>query len=244
MDRYQEIAAYYDIEHDEIAEDIGFYLNILTGGPVLEVGAGTGRVMLPLIRGGLEVWGVDSSPAMLGRARTLLAGLPGAHLIETPIEQLNLGTRFRAAIFSLNSLWHLPSSGAQLDALAAVRRHLLPDSLLIIDLTNPLTMADRGANGEVRRRFERQLEGHTITGFSAATDDEGEQRLTLPLWYDDIGPEGLVCRASTTLHLRYLYRSELELLARLSGFAPRQLYGSYDLEPYTAQSQNIILLAD
>jgi len=243
MDPYQAITAYYDLEHDAYQDDVDFYLNLLQRGPILEVGAGTGRVMLPLARSGLEVWGVDPSEAMLQRARNRLAGQQRAHLVCRSARDLRLDVRFAAVLLSLNALWHLPDIDAQVDTLNSLRAHLLQDGMLIVDVSNPYTMLDRGARGETRRRFAAAAEGKHVEGFSAAWDDPGRQRLLLSLMYDETAADGVLRRTRTQLDLRYVYRYELELLLRLTRFRIHSLYGSYDLEEYGETSPNIIVVA-
>jgi hypothetical protein len=68
--------------------------------------------------------------------------------------------------------------------------------------------------------------------------------LELDLLYDQLDAEGRVRRTNAHLELRYLYRYELELLLLHTGFRVRHLYGSYDLDPYTADSPNLIALAE
>lgn len=243
MEPYDTLAEHYDLEHGAFHADIDLYLQLLDDGPILEVGSGTGRVMLPLAAAGFEVYGVDPSSAMRSRAAERLSGLEGAHLLSGAIQDLRIDVRFAGILFSLNSLWHLTDSASQLAGLAAARRHLLPGGVVVVDLTNPLTMADRGADGGVRCRFRRYDGERTITGFSSAWDDEAEQTLDLSLWYDELRPDGPLRRTSGHLTLRYIYRPELELLLRLAGLTPRQVYGSYDLDPYGSDSPNLIVVA-
>lgn len=243
MDLYQDIADFYDLEHEDFLEDLDFYLNMISEGPVLEIGTGTGRLLQPLAKAGLEVWGIDPSAAMLERARRRLGGHPNAHLIQSGAIELELSTQFRTALFPLNTLWHFPNTEAQRRALDAVRRHLAPRGKLILDLSNPLTMADRGAAGEIRQRFERTEENKHVTGFSCAWDDEAEQRLSLSLIYDELQRDGQIRRSRARLELRYIYRFELELLLRLSRFELLDLYGWYDLRPYSADSPNLLASA-
>lgn len=243
MDPYQEIAAHYDLEHDGWRDDVDFYLNIVRRGPVLEVGAGTGRVMEPLLEAGLEVWGVDSSPAMLERARERLSAYSQAHLVLGAVQDLKLDVTFRATLLPLNVLWHLEDLDARLASLLAIRSHLAPSGLLVVDVTNPLTMADRGANGELRERFRTMRGDHQVRAFSAAWDMEAEQLLRLALIYDEVDVAGVVHRSSAELRLHYVYRSELELLLRLARFKLEQMYGAYDLAAYTSESPNIIAVA-
>jgi SAM-dependent methyltransferase len=244
LDPYRDIAALYDLDHEDFDDDIQFYRNVVRAGPVLEVGAGTGRITLPLVEAGLDVWAVDSSRAMLARAAGRLAAHPNAHLIEARIGDLDLEVRFGTAILALNFLWHLTDLEGRLQGLDAVRHHLREGGTLIVDLSNPHAMADRGGSGEVRQRFARPRGRGEVRGFSAAWDDEGEQLLTLHLVYDDTTEDGAVRRVAAQLELRYIYCVELELLLRLAGFRVRQLYGSYDLEPYSSGSPNLIAVAD
>lgn len=243
MDSYQAIAHYYDLEHAEFHEDIDFYLEWIRGGPVLEVGAGTGRIMAALLRSGLHVCGVEPSSAMLARARRRIEGLPGASLCRSSIETFRSDRRFATAIISLNALWHLPTLARQIDALRVVQAHLLPGGVLLLDQSNPLTMADRHTASSVRERFQSVVDGKTIMGFSTSEHDEAAQTLALTLWYDEFEPGGAVQRTSTQLQLRYLYWAELDLALRLSGFAASAWFGSYDSEPYHAASPNLIAVA-
>jgi SAM-dependent methyltransferase len=243
MDPYANIAALYDCEHDLFDEDISFYINLLDTGPVLEVGAGTGRIMRALVDAGLEVWGVEPSQAMRERARLRLDEASWRKLIDADMTGYQLDRRFGSIIFGLNTLWHTVDSAAQLHALRLARAHALGDAILVIDVSNPVTLSDRGAHGEVRQRFRGECEGADLTVLSAAWDDEGEQRLDLELTYDLRTHDGTIRRTQSAQSLRYVYRSELELMLRLAGWQPTHVYGSYDLEPFSSRSTGIIMVA-
>ncbi len=243
MDPYATIAAYYDLEHAESLDDIQLYLNLVVSGPVLELGAGTGRITEALVRAGHEVWAVDRSAAMLQRAAERLKELPGAHLVEAGTGGLADGevpSHFRVAVLSLNFLWHLPSWEMQLAALREVHQHVVHSALVMVDLTNPLSMADRGADGEMRERFAIGYKSGTLMGSSVAWDDAAEQRLLLKLIYDEVAQDGLVHRSAANLDLKYIYRAELEIMLQTAGFQMEFLYGSYDLDPYQSDSPNLI----
>jgi SAM-dependent methyltransferase len=243
QDPYSEIAIYYDLEHDEFRADIDFYLNLLEPSPVLEIGTGTGRIAMALSESGFEVWAIDSSPAMLVRARKRADESPRVHLINESVLDLNLGRTFPAAIVPLNTLWHLPDSKLQRSALDRIRRHLDAGGILCIDNSNPLTLADRGSRGDVRMRFSSVRDGHSVTCLSAAWDDEENQAMRLELIFDEIDSRGRLTRAQSRLNLRYVFRGELEAMLRDIGFQPRQTYGSYDLDPYTADGPNLIVVS-
>lgn len=243
MNSYDLIARFYDYEHQSFRDDIDFYLQLLPPGPVLEVGSGTGRITGQLAEAGCEVWGIEPSLSMVELARQRLRSTKRAHLVVGRLEDLDLDVRFGAALLPLNTLWHFSDLEAQLTALRVIKRHLLPTGLLAVDLSNPLTMADRGAVGEVRRRFHVAVETGSVTGFSAAWDHEADQLIHLELWYDEVSADGVLRRTETELDLRYLFRPELELLLRHSGFRPGPVYGSYDLEAYGSASPRLIALA-
>lgn len=243
MDPYKDIVELYDLEHDAFDDDVSFFANLIQEGPVLEVGCGTGRIVDRLVRGGLEVHGIDTSEAMLAGARTRLAGLADAHVHQMSAEEITLPRRFQSAIWPLNVLWHLPDQAAQMRALKQVRACMLSGGLLVIDLTNPLTITNGGGTDAVQLRFRSNDLGTEVQGFSHTADLPAEQLLTLTLWYDRIDPEGTIRRASAVVAMRYTYRFELELMLASSGFRLGQIYGSYDLDPYEAESPNLLTVA-
>jgi SAM-dependent methyltransferase len=243
VDPYQRIAAFYDCEHADFGDDIQFYLNSLPPGPVLEAGAGTGRVAGPLAGAGFQVHGIDPSPAMLQRARQRYGRLRNVSFGSGSLLDLPHDRRFASAVLTLNTLWHLTDQREQVAALVGLRRVLEPDGLLLTDLTNPLAMADRGAGGQVRERFRGPCSDSLLIIQSAAWDDQAAQLLHLELIYDCVSPTGSVARTPATLVLRYLYLAEFALMLQLAGFQMRDVFGSYDLLPFEVDSDNILVVA-
>lgn len=244
MDQYQEIAPFYDVEHERFGDDIEFYRHALPPGSVLEVGAGTGRLTGPLAAEGFEVWAVEPSEAMLSRARARLGESPAVHLVLGRMQETALARPVTSAIIPLNTLWHAADLEDQIALLRAVRRSVVPAGLLLVDMTNPYTMADRGAAGEMRLRFRGTCERGDVACWSAAWDDPAEQRLRVELFYDVTGAEGQLNRFPAQLALRYVYQGELALMLAVAGFRERAVYGSYDLDPYDSESPNLIAVAE
>jgi SAM-dependent methyltransferase len=239
-DPYEAVAQFYDLEHQNFGSDVDFYLQTVQDGPVLEVGVGTGRVMLPLLEAGFDVWGVDTSPAMLSRATPKTEGFPKSHLVQASVLEMGLDVLFRSALMPLNTLWHLPSSDEQVAALRSIQRHLDQDGLLILDLSNPFTLPERGSWGEVRQRLRCQMGEESVMGWSASWDDEAAQTLRMSLTYDRARSDGRVQRSLSEFILRYVYAGELSLMLLLAGFAKPNLFGSYELDAYSAASPNLI----
>lgn len=119
--------------------DIGFYERLAraTGGPVLELACGTGRIALARADAGLEITGVDISEGMLSVARRKAAARPASvqqrlTLVQQDMSELNLGRRFGFAFVPARSFQHLLTVGLQTNALEAIRRHLQPAGRLSV----------------------------------------------------------------------------------------------------------------
>ena len=140
-DSWDVLARYYDWEHAAFEDDVAMYLGFAkrTGGPVLELGCGTGRLLLPLAAAGVRVVGVDSSAQMLAVAHEALdrKGLLGtAELRRADMRDVALEERFRLAFVALDSFGLLRRRGDQQAALLRAYHHLRPGGLLVLDVAN------------------------------------------------------------------------------------------------------------
>lgn len=245
-DAYERIAELYDWEHDQYTEDLGFYraLASRTGGPVLELGCGTGRVLAYLAAEGHHCMGVDASAAMLARARQRLLELSiDADLILAPMQEFNVPRSARLALIALDTFGHLLAQEDQLRALAAIHRALTDDGLLVIDVSN-------GNNRfEPRDDLVHHITGRSEDGGSWITKwvsrvcDSSEQIDEMTYWYDLTGADGITRRATEQFALRYFTRFELTLLLERAGFAIEAIYGSHDLEEFGPHSERLIVVA-
>lgn len=256
-----------DLFSGQAADDLPVYLGFAqrTGGPVLELGCGTGRILLALARAGLDVTGVDDSPAMLDLARRKLdqAGLGGlVELAQADARDLNLsaaglpaqvgeegrhGARsYRLAICAQNTFCHMLTTADQLRLLGAAYRYLEPGGLLVLDVFNPDPAV---LAGDDRRLVLMGVttdpdSGHTLIQTMARdVSDAGEQVEHVTLCVDELDNARMVARQVFQLDLRYVYRFELELLLDKAGFALEALYGSYDLDPFTGDSERLLAVA-
>ena len=246
---FDRLARYYDWEHDEYDADIPLYRDFArrTGGPILELACGTGRLMVPLLEEGERVVGVDSSRPMLDRARQTLgrAGLAGrATLQQADVRTLDLGERFRLAVFGLDSFGLLLTIGDQLAALRRIRQHLEPGGLLVLDLSNGNGRGDEPPDELLLQRSGRDPEtGHPLSKWTARATDHAEQIDRYTYFYDEVLDDGTLHRSTTSLVLRYFGRFELELLLDVAGFAPEVFYGTYDLAPFSMHGDRLIAVA-
>lgn len=134
--------------------DTQFYVDEAkaVAGSVLELGCGTGRVLLPIARAGYAIDGLDSSPQMLERCETKLLAEPAsvkerAHLHRGDVRSFNLGKKFDLVTAPFRVLQHLTTVEDQLAFLDAVARHLQPGGRFCFDVFNPNFAALVAADG-------------------------------------------------------------------------------------------------
>jgi len=249
-DAYALIAPFYDLEFDEFDADVELYLGYAdyVGSPVLELGCGTGRLLLPLAKAGLQVHGIDSSPAMIARARARLeeAGISGVELRIGDMTDLSAypAAHFRMVFAAINSFLHLETRERQLTALAEVHRVLHPDGILILDLFHPTPALLHAMEDGLRVDGQWPLPGGgRVDRFSTRRVYPAEQRIETTLYYDHTEPGGAVRRTVTSYTMRYIHRFEMEGLLDQAGFDLEGIYGSYELDPFDDDSAIMLFVA-
>ncbi len=246
------IARYYDLIHHDMDEDLPMWLELAddAAGPVLEIGCGTGRLLLPLAQSGQSVTGLDLSDAALNTARSKLqaAGLPPNQvpLVQADMRRFDLPSHdFALAMLPLNTFMHCHTIDDQLATLQAIRQHLRPDGQLVIDLFFPDAVMLAEVDG--RLYFEDEtvddVTGHAVQWFWRHDIDPATQMRHLVYMLDDIAPDGAVHRVTLPLSLRFFYRFEMELLLQQAGFLVETIFGDYDMHPFDEGSPRMIFVA-
>ena len=243
----------YDIE-DTSAAGIAFYSALAqeTGGPVLEIACGTGRVSIPLARLGLAVTGVDSVPGMIERARSKSAGLPTRWVIGDA-RTFDLGEHFRLIFVTGNAFQSFLTLADQEALLERVRAHLHDNGLFAFETRNPRWNADTtNTNGDLWANLETRI---TETISQPYTDSSGrEVRVSRTQVYDHVAQilhwtTYRRWRVGTEEHTkvtriatRFTFPQELAALLYYNGFTIIRQYGDWNLEPLTAASTSIIVV--
>jgi SAM-dependent methyltransferase len=223
--------------------DRAFYAELArnAGGPVLELGCGTGRVLLPIAREGISCVGLDLSASMLDALR---AKQPPANLelVQGPMTAFDLGVgRFRLVFTAFRAFQHLSTVNEQLAALACVRRSLAPDGLFAFDVFSP-NLARMALEEEPEVEDVRAPDGDAeIRRFVQIRRDLATQvmigRMRHERWKD-----GTKIGEDVSEHvLRWFYRYELEHLLARAGFAVEALYGGFQRQPYDAKGEMIFV---
>jgi SAM-dependent methyltransferase len=249
-DPYAAIAEFYDLEHDDFEDDLGFYLNMamMAGGPVLELGCGSGRILKPLLAAGLKVTGLDSSEVMLGRAEARLrskrerAGLTLDKRSMAAADHVP-GGPFGVVVLGLNGLLHATTSSEERALLKSACAALRQGGQLLLDVVNPATLRD--FNGEVLHEGSWVMEsGSRVDKFSSRQVSFSTQELDVALWYDVTSPDGSIRRIHSGFTQRFVHRSELELMLEMAGFSSWTVYGGYELDPFEDNSDRIVIAAE
>jgi len=248
---YDNFARFYDLEYCNLTDDLEFYRQFAErcDSPILELGCGTGRVLKHLAKAGFRVTGIDASRPMLDIARQSIADDTRLQrrikLEEADMRSFKLRTRFHMAFCAINTFMHLMTTEDQVACLRTVHQHLVADGLLIIDLFNPdLALLLEGGGRIMLERLLVDPKGPTlITKMVSAWVDRVNQVNHLTYLYDEIGESGELRRTVAAISQRYLYRYEMEQLLVGNGFAVENIYGSYDLDPYSQDSIKMIFVA-
>ena len=243
----QDLARLFDAQYADFTEDLPLWLALAErhGSPLIELGCGTGRVLLNLARAGHEAYGLDANPAMLARAAsrldTQLAGRVTLGAVD--LRDFSLPKRFRLALAPLNVLAEL-SELHLLQALSAIKRHLKPKGVLAMDLPNPSqSMLDPADEDEPLDIFVEPESGNPIQVSAQQRDLPGNEAIAVSWYYDELLPDGVVSRHQfdATYYLRA--PETIQRLLVKSGYADVSLFGDYEFGAYGESSKRMILVA-
>jgi SAM-dependent methyltransferase len=248
------LARLYDVDLIEDPGDLDLYLALAarTGGPILELAAGSGRLAVPLAAAGHDVTAVDNDPAMLARARRRAeASGPGVvtalELVEADLTDVALpaaGT-FQLGFIGLNSLFLLATRDAQRAAFRTLASHLAPGGLAVADVWLP--------DGDDLARFDGRLTleydrldpdtGRRVTKSAAAQHDASSAIVTLTSIYEEGADGAAAVRWVRRDTLRLISADELADFATGAGLEVETLAGDYDLGPLGGGTDRAILVA-
>ena len=248
------LARLYDLDLSEDPGDLDLYLALAhrTGGPILELGAGSGRLAVPLAAAGYRTTAVDLDPAMLDRARAAAAReggdvARGLSLVEADMVGLRLpdAGHYRLALIALNSLFLLGGREAQRDAMRTLAEHLAPGGLAVVDAWQP--------DADDLARFDGRLilewgridpeSGRQVTKIASAQHDAAARRVTLTTLYEESSPGEPAARWLRVDRLRLVSADELAGFAEDAGLEVELMAGGYDLEPIAPSSDRAVLVA-
>jgi SAM-dependent methyltransferase len=252
------IARLYDLDLSEDPGDVELYLALArrTGGPIIELAAGTGRIAVPLAGAGDQVVGVDIDPAMLARARSRVAvagpeiagrvRLVEADLIDCDrIEAVAHGGPYELAILGLNSILLLATVTQQRSALATMARLLAPGGVAVVDAWQPSPADLVAFDGRISLEWLRTEPetGLEVTKQLAAWYEHLHRTVTLTTIFQEGTPGVAPARWVRQDALRLISADELVLLAEAAGLEVERLAGDHALSPLEPGSDRVVLVA-
>jgi SAM-dependent methyltransferase len=224
------VAEHYDDSSAEmfdptlIEETVDFLVDLAGDGPVLELGVGTGRIALPLASRGLRVHGIDLSEAMVERLRAKPGG-DGVEITIGDFATTRAGAGFSLAYVVFNTIMNLTTQDEQIACFANVAAQLAPGGCFVVEVGVP--QLQRLPPGEKLRPFDVGTAHVGIDEIDVAT-----QRLVSHHYWIREGVADVV-----SLPFRYVWPSELDLMARLAGLTLRERWSGWKREPFTSASR-------
>lgn len=232
--------------------DVPFYRDLARrrGGPVLELGCGTGRLAIPMARAGVPVTGVDISRPMLERFQARLDDEPEevrarVRLLETDATTLRLEpASFAMVAIPFNVLILIADRGRQKRVLEVAARHLAPGGVLALDVMNPLVLSlggDPSPQPSFPRRNPRTGNGYVKHAMTSRLDEDQRQRIHG--WYEEVLPSRSVLTTDYSFHWRLIFRWELTEMLERAGLVEEESFGDFAGAPWTVDSTRIVLVA-
>jgi SAM-dependent methyltransferase len=224
---YDPISRLYDAWSTGVVEDISFYVDeaLASGGPVVELGVGTGRIAIPTAAAGVHVIGVDSSEGMLAVCAEEARNAGVAERLDLRLGDLRsppVEERVRLVTCPFRAYLHLASDAERLEALRAARELLVPGGRLVFDVFAP-------SREDVEETHGRWIEREPGI-FERADWDLHLQTLTLSV-------RG--ARGESSMTLWWLEPQRWQALLAEAGFAVEACYGWFDRRPFTGGEDTV-----
>jgi len=253
--RYDISAKYYDsayaIKSDLV--DLPFYLDLAlqAGGPVLEMGCGTGRVLLPIAREGIEIHGLDNSAPMLRVLKAHLASEPAdvqrkVHLHQGDMRRFRTNKKFALVMIPFRPLQHMHTLPDQLAALTTAAHHLAKNGRLAFDVFYPKYESIFSAIGHEIPELEWQVPGDPAKivrrHYRKDSVDKIHQIIHLTFLFRTYEGGQIISEESELLDMSYYTYPQLQALFALAGLVPVKEYGSFAKTPIDNSAEQMIFI--
>jgi SAM-dependent methyltransferase len=248
---YGDWAEYYDEVYVDQANtgDLAFYLAEAkaAGGPVLEAGCGTGRILLPTLAEGVDIDGFDLTETMLARLRerAAAAGL-SPHIWRADMRTFTAPRKYALVTCPFRAFLHLLTVEDQLAGLTRFREALLPGGRLLLNVFHPsysITVAQQGQWTLDDEFVHRATNRHTRL-WVAVTNDLINQVKTVRERFDELDEGGrVVAQREIEMKLAWIFTPQMELLLRCAGYSRWAFYGGFDRRPLANDNDEMVVEA-
>ena len=239
----------YDAAYGWWTEDIPFYVAQAraASGPVLEVACGTGRVHLPVLQAGVNLDGFDLHSGMLELLRRKAAALGLVpRVIQADMRDFTMPRRYDLIVIPFRAFLHNLTTADELGTLRTCREHLEPGGRLVLDLFHPTFERQVDADGQWRleREFAHPESGAPLARGARATRDRVNQTMHVDMELRELDAAGATKAGHAhSFDLRWIYKTEMELLLRLAGFSGWEVAGGFDGRPLVKDTDLMVWTA-
>lgn len=239
----EHVAEFYDyiIPYRQRA-DVQFFVDeaVRCGGDVLEVGCGTGRILIPTARAGVRIVGLDASAAMLEECRRNLANEDAevrkrVELSMADMREFQISRKFSLVTLPFRPFQHLLTVEDQIACLHCIREHLVPVGKLILDVFNPsleYLVAPLEETASAEAEFQMPDGRRVLRTGRLLGRDPIAQVNEVELAYQITHPDGRQQQLAHVFPMRYFFRYELEHLLARCGYEVEAVYSDYDKAPF------------
>jgi SAM-dependent methyltransferase len=239
------VARFYDAVYARVRDgvDNDYYLSRMAsaGGPVLEIGSGTGRLLREALRRGVDAWGIDVSPAMVERCRAQLPAEARERVSVADAVSMRLGRRFALVAAPFRVLSHVASVEDQLRLLDAVHEHLLPGGAFVFDLYVPnlkLLLEGMPETCDFEGEWAPGRRLRRVVSSRPADLARQTNRVRMEFIWEEADGER---RDAWEFEMRFFFRFEIEHLVARSRLRLEALFGDFAGGPLTADSRELVV---
>ncbi len=249
MTEWDPIAPYYDYLFEDRTADIDFWVRLAKRfeSPILELSCGTGRLTIPIAKAGVRVTGLDISKSMLKMAARKISTQSkqlrkNITLLHGDVTGFHIAQQHFTAIFSP---WgFIPvTPQQQIGMLESVKKHLLPDGRLIIDIENLREPEHDWNYSKIREYKTVPKKGITLLRQAYNTGLASTRCGNIIFTLDVIRSNGTMRRFVTERATRWYTASDILTLLKRHGFEIEVVYGDYDFSPWSLRSKQAIIVA-
>lgn len=236
---YQKAAKYYDLIHQNHTGDIGLFTKLAeeNGGPILDIGCGSGRLMIPIAQSGVKVVGIDNSADMINVAQAQIeTAKVDVMLVEQDILAWQTEQQFKLILIGMNTLMEF-SNQTVLDLLKTAAKLLDANGKIIIDVIQPFIMASlENEDGALAEDEALNNNGRKLPMWSGWSAEHEKQQVQIKWRIQDGGQQ---VEFSNLFHYRYL--DQLMDYLPAANLKIDTVWGNYEQEAYDQDSERMIV---
>lgn len=242
-------AELYDLAYSWYDVDVDFYVNQAkeAGGPVLEIGCGTGRILVPSLQAGADIDGLDLRQSMLDRCAEKATALGLApKLYQGDMSDFTTPRKYRLITIPFRAFQHCMTTDAQLKALRCIREHLESGGRLVFNVFFPNYKLLTTEDGEVamEREFTHPETGLPVSYVSRSWRDRVNQTMRVESEILESNERGYIGKTHKFgFEMRWVFKPEMELLLHTAGFTRFEVMGGFDGSPLESDEAEMIWTA-